>query len=56
MHRVLKKGGKTAILCAQWQAERIRQGTIGSGFTVYLDAPIDRKGTSVVVLAMQKHE
>jgi 16S rRNA G966 N2-methylase RsmD len=52
--RVLKKGGKAAMLCAEWQAEKIRPRIQEAGFTVYLDSPVDRKGTPVVVLAMQK--
>ena len=54
LHRVLKKEGRLAILCAEWQAERIRAWVEKPGLSINLDQEIDRKGTPVIVLAMQK--
>lgn len=48
--RVLKTGGRLAILCAQEQRERLRSA-VPEGFLSFLDAPIDRKGTPCAVLA-----
>jgi SAM-dependent methyltransferase len=54
LHRVLKVGGRLAVLCAAWQADALRQQGVVSGLTPYLDSPIDRKGVAVVALAWQK--
>ena len=56
MHRVLKPGGRIAMMCADWQAERLRQTADSLGLENMLDLPIDRKGVDCVVLAWQKPE
>jgi ubiquinone/menaquinone biosynthesis C-methylase UbiE len=52
--RVLVTGGRLAILAAAWQAAGLRRAAAGLGLTPSLDAPLDRKGTEVVVLAWQR--
>jgi SAM-dependent methyltransferase len=54
LHRVLKSGGHLAMLCAAWQAEPLREYAAVLGLHPFLDAPINRKGTDVVVLAWLK--
>ena len=54
MERVLKEGGRLAILCAATQVDDLRQEAICLGLKSYLDAPINRKGLDVAVLAWQK--
>lgn len=54
LHRVLKEGGRLAVLCAAWQADTFRRLGVDLGLTPYLDSPIDRKGVAVVALAWQK--
>ncbi len=54
MHRVLKPGGRLAMMCAAWQAEIFREAGRSLGLASYLDSPINRKGTDVVILAWQK--
>jgi 16S rRNA G966 N2-methylase RsmD len=54
MGRVLKEGGRLAILCAATQADDLRQEATCLGLKSYLDAPINRKGLEVAVLAWQK--
>ncbi len=54
MGRVLKEGGRLAILCAATQADDMRQEATCLGLKSYLDAPINRKGLDVAALAWQK--
>lgn len=54
MHRVLKTGGRIAIMCAGWQAEKLRGIAKSSRLKILLDSPLDRKGTDCVILAWQK--
>ncbi|HZR38898.1 MAG TPA: methyltransferase domain-containing protein [Ktedonobacteraceae bacterium] len=54
MTRVLKPGGRLAILSTIEQAQDLRQQINVLGLHLYLDVPIDRKGLDVVVLALQK--
>jgi SAM-dependent methyltransferase len=54
MYRVLKTGGRLAILCVPGQAGDLRGEGISLGLTWYLDSPINRKGLDVVVLAGSK--
>jgi hypothetical protein len=54
MHRVLKPGGRLALLCAAWQAEGLRQKASALRLTNFLDSPINRKGTDCAVLAWEK--
>jgi SAM-dependent methyltransferase len=54
MHRVLKAGGRLALLCALSQADALRREAAASGFESYLDTPINRKGLDVVAFAWQK--
>jgi SAM-dependent methyltransferase len=56
MHRVLKTGGRIAMMCADWQAERLRQTADSLDLENMLDLPIDRKGVDCVALAWQKSE
>ncbi len=54
MKRVLKSGGRLAIMCADWQAEGLRERGEELGMAALLDTQIDRKGTACRVLAWQK--
>ncbi len=54
MYRVLQRGGRLSMLCAAWQADLLRHQAALLGLKPYLDAPINRKGTEVVVLAWEK--
>ena len=54
MHRVLKPGGRLALLCAAWQAEGLRQKASALRLMNFLDSPIHRKGTECVALAWEK--
>jgi SAM-dependent methyltransferase len=54
MHRVLKEGGRLALLCAARQADDLRREGAALGLAPYLDSPINRKGMDVVALAWQK--
>ena len=54
MHRVLAAGGRLAMLCAAWQADGLHHVATALGLIPYLDAPLDRKGLAVTVLAWQK--
>jgi SAM-dependent methyltransferase len=56
MYRVLKTGGRLALLCAASQAEELRREAGGLGLKSYLDSVIDRKGLEVVVLAWEKEK
>ncbi len=51
MYRVLKEGGRLAILCATAQADALRREAVSLGLRLYLDSPVNRKGLDVVVLA-----
>jgi len=54
MYRVLKTGGRLAILCVPGQAGDLRLEGMSIGLGWYVDSPINRKGLDVVVLAGQK--
>ncbi len=54
MHRVLKPGGRLALMCAAWQAEGLRQKASTLSLRNFLDSPINRKGTDCAVLAWEK--
>src|SRR5215469_10022933 len=54
MYRVLKVGGRLAILCAAGQADGLRREADLLELKWYLDSPVNRKGLDVVVLAGQK--
>jgi SAM-dependent methyltransferase len=56
MHRILAPGGALAMLCAADQADALCCRALQLGFVLFLNAPIDRKGTDVVVLAWEKAE
>jgi SAM-dependent methyltransferase len=52
--RVLRPGGRLALLCAAWQADLAR-GLLGqASLRVVLDEPVDRKGLDVRVLVCVK--
>ena len=52
--RVLRPEGRAALLCAEWQAQALRTKADALRMKTTLDAPINRKGLDVVVLAFQK--
>jgi ubiquinone/menaquinone biosynthesis C-methylase UbiE len=54
MCRVLKRGGRLALLCASWQREMLGHAGASLGLEPFLDAPVNRKGTDCTVLAWQK--
>jgi hypothetical protein len=54
LHRVLQRGSRLALLCAAWQADVLRDQAALLGLRPYLDTPINRKGTEVIVLAWEK--
>jgi len=54
MHRVLKRGGRLALMCAARQAEELRHKASALGLRVFLDSPVNRKGTDCAVLAWEK--
>ncbi|MDQ3328507.1 MAG: methyltransferase domain-containing protein [Chloroflexota bacterium] len=54
LHRVLRAGGRLALMCADRQAEPLRREAASLSLASYLDAPVNRKGLSVVVLAWRK--
>lgn len=54
MARVLRGGGRLAVLCAARQGERLRREGAALGLTPFLDEPIDRKGLAVAALAWHK--
>ncbi len=56
MDRVLKHGGRIAMLCAAPQADALRQEAAALGWRSSLDTPINRKGLDVVALAWRKGE
>lgn len=54
MVRVLRRGGRLAVLCAGWQAEGVREKAAGGDLTTILEYPINRKGLDVSVFVWQK--
>jgi hypothetical protein len=56
MARVLKPGGRLALLCAEWQAEGLRRQAAALGLSAFLDSPINRKGTACAVLAWERDD
>jgi SAM-dependent methyltransferase len=54
MYRLLKEGGRLAIMCAAPQADGLRHASTSMRLESYLDSPVNRKGLDVVVLAWQK--
>lgn len=52
--RVIREGGRLAVLCAAGQAEALRRKAATLPFRLYLDSPINRKGLDVVILAWRK--
>ena len=56
MCRVLKPGGRLALLCAEWQAAFLRASAGSLGLSPYLDSAINRKGTNCVAMAWRKGE
>ena len=54
MHRVLRPGGRLAILCAAWQRDLLRETAAALGLRPLLEAPIDRRGMDVAVLAWER--
>jgi SAM-dependent methyltransferase len=54
MTRVLKPKARLAVFCAAWQADGFRRASQNANLVVYLDAPVNRKGTDCVVLAWVK--
>lgn len=54
MVRVTRPGGRIALLCAAAQASGLRAEAACLPMRAFLDAPIDRKGLGVVVLAWER--
>lgn len=54
LYRVLRAGGRLAMLCAAWQATGLRQRAEVLGLHAQLDTPVNRKGLDVVALAWRK--
>lgn len=54
MHRVLKPGGRCAILCADWQADLLRPLAETLHMQPFLESPINRKGIDVFVFGWRK--
>jgi SAM-dependent methyltransferase len=52
--RVLRSGGRVALLCAAAQADPLRREAAMLGLEPFLDIPIDRKGLGVAALAWRK--
>ncbi len=54
MARVLRPGGRMAVLCAEWQACLLRETAESLPLRCYLNEPVNRKGLGVVILAWEK--
>jgi SAM-dependent methyltransferase len=54
MTRVLKVGACLAIFAAAWQAEILHATGRSLPLSLYLDSPVNRKGTDCIVLAWEK--
>ena len=54
MARVVRPGGRIALLCAARQAEQLTRAAADLGLADLLATPIDRKGTAVAALAWRK--
>lgn len=54
MFRVLKPGGRIAMLCASHQGDLLRQAALRFDLELHLDSPINRKGTECAVLVWEK--
>jgi len=52
--RVLRPGGRAAMLCAAAQARPLRREAEGLGLVLFLDVPIDRKGLGVALLVWRR--
>lgn len=52
--RVLRSGGRAALLIAAWQSEFVRQALRQAGFKEVLREPLDRRGTECVVVCAEK--
>jgi hypothetical protein len=52
--RVVRRDGRIALLCAEWQAAQARASAGELGLRSYLDTAIQRKGTDVVALAWRR--
>ena len=54
MIRVLKPGGRIAMLCASHQGDPLRQAALRFALEVHVDSPVNRKGTECAVLVWGK--
>jgi hypothetical protein len=52
--RVLRPGGRAALLCAAWQAAGLQRAAAATGLAPELRAPIDRKGLAVELLLWRR--
>jgi SAM-dependent methyltransferase len=52
--RVLRPGGRAALLCAEWQAAGLQRAAAATGLAPELRAPIDRKGLAVELLLWRR--
>jgi SAM-dependent methyltransferase len=53
LRRVLRVGGRIAMLCASWQAPSLLRASTILGLDTDLDTPINRKGLEVVVVVFR---
>ena len=56
IHRVLKPGGRLAMLVAEWQVHFLLEVSTKFTFQLRLASSINRKGTEVAVLAWEKSQ
>jgi len=54
MNRVLKDGGRLAILCSIIQAEALLLEAKMLGLILYLNSPVNRKGLDLYAIAWRK--
>ena len=55
MFRVLKLGGRIAMLCASHQGDLLKRAALRFDQELHVDSPINRKGTECAVLVWQKN-
>lgn len=56
MQRVVKKSGYIVLMVADHQVEQIRQKAVSLGLDIYVDQPLDRKGTAVHIFGFKKKQ
>ena len=56
MQRVVKKSGYIVLMVADHQVDQIRQKAVSLGLDIYVDQPLDRKGTAVHIFGFKKKQ